>query len=200
MEATSSSLAVSQSKSMLACEHTLAFKWSHDGQENGRSPVLKIMEKTMAPIVTTTDPTLSRRLQTAGLFILRYGLVALLLVFGLPKWTQAEAEGIQPWLAHSPWMSWLYRMTSVQGASIVIGIVELMIAAMIAVRRWLPGVSAVGGALAIAMFLTTLSFLITTPKINADSQGFLIKDVFLLGASIWSTGESLAERARRVLP
>jgi uncharacterized membrane protein YkgB len=157
------------------------------------------MERTMARIVTTTDP-LSRRLQAAGLLILRYGLVALLLVFGLEKWTWAEAEGIQPWLAHSPWMSWLYRVTSVQGASIVIGIVELTIAAMIALRRWLPGVSAVGGAMAIAMFLTTLSFLITTPKIDAGSQGFLIKDVFLLGASVWCTGESLAERARRVLP
>jgi uncharacterized membrane protein YkgB len=97
-------------------------------------------------------------------------------------------------------MSWLYRVTSVQGASIVIGIVELTIAAMIALRRWLPGVSAVGGVMAIAMFLTTLSFLITTPKIDAGSQGFLIKDIFLLGASVWSTGESLAERARRVLP
>jgi uncharacterized membrane protein YkgB len=168
-------------------------------KENGRSPVLKISKKTMTPIVTTTNPKLSCRLQAAGLFLLRYGLVALLLVFGLEKWTRAEAEGIQPWLAHSPWMSWLYRVTSVQRASIVIGIVELTIAAMIALRRWLPGVSAVGGVMAIAMFLTTLSFLITTPKIDAGSQGFLIKDIFLLGASVWSTGESLAERARRVL-
>jgi reactive chlorine resistance protein C len=157
------------------------------------------MEKTMAPIVATTDPVLSRRLQAAGLIILRYGLVTLLLIFGLEKWTRAEAEGVQHWVAHSPWMSWLYRVTSVQGASIVIGIVELMIAAMIALRRWLPGVSAVGGVMAIAMFLTTLSFLITTPNIDQASQGFLIKDIFLLGASVWSTGESLAERARRAL-
>jgi reactive chlorine resistance protein C len=183
---------------MLACEHPLAFKWSHDGQENGRSPVLKIMKKIVASIIT--DPMLSRRLQAAGFFILRYGLVALPIVFGLQKWTRAEAEGIQPWVGHSPWMSWLYGVTSVQGASIVIGIVELTIAAMIALRRWLPWVSAVGGAMAIAMFLTTLSFLITTPKIDEGSQGFLIKDIFLLGAAVWSTGESLAERARRVSP
>src|SRR5689334_5249007 len=111
------------------------------------------MKKTMVPIIAVTDTPLPRRLQAAGLFILRYGLVALLLVFGLEKWTQAEAEGIQPLVAHSPWMSWLYRVASVQGASIVIGIVELTIASMIALRRWLPGVSAAGGAMAIVMFL-----------------------------------------------
>ena len=157
------------------------------------------MKNTITPIVSTIDPALSRRLQAVGLFILRYGLVALLLVFGLEKWTWAEAEGIQPWVAHSPLMSWLYRVTSVQGVSIVIGCVELTIAAMIGLRRWLPGVSAVGGTLAIFMFLATLSFLITTPKIDAGSQSFLIKDIFLLGASVWTTGESLAERARRVM-
>ena len=184
---------------MLACEHLLDFKWSHDDQESGPSPVSKIMEKSTGRIIVSAHPTLSRGLQKAGLFILRYGLVALLLVFGLEKWTRAEAEGIQPWIAHSPWMSWLYGVTSVQGASIVIGVVELAIAAMIALRRWLPGVSAVGGAMAIAMFLTTLSFLVTTPRIDEGSQGFLIKDIFLLGTSVWSTGESLAEQARRVL-
>jgi uncharacterized membrane protein YkgB len=42
------------------------------------------------------------------------------------------------------------------------------------------------------MFLSTLSFLITTPNIDPGSQGFLLKDVFLLGVAVWSTGESLA--------
>jgi uncharacterized membrane protein YkgB len=126
--------------------------------------------------------------------ILRYGLVALLLVFGLEKWTPAEAQGIQPLVAHSPFMSWLYRVTTVQGASIAIGVVELIIAGMIAARRFLPTVAAAGSALAIVMFLTTISFLFTTPNIDPGSQGFLLKDIFLLGVAVWSTGESLAAR------
>ena len=137
---------------------------------------------------------LPQYLESAGTAILRYGLVALLLLFGLMKWTQAEAEAIQPWVAHSPFMSWLYAVTSVQGASIAIGIVELAIAAMIAARRFLPGVAAAGSALAIVMFLSTLSFLVTTPNIDPGSQGFLLKDIFLLGVAVWSTGEALAAR------
>jgi uncharacterized membrane protein YkgB len=135
---------------------------------------------------------LPRYLEATGTAILRYGLVALLLLFGLMKWTRAEADGIQPWVSHSPFMSWLYLVTTVQGASIAIGVVELVIAAMIAARRFAPRVAAVGSALGIGMFLATLSFLFTTPNLDPGSQGFLMKDIFLLGVAVWSTGESLA--------
>lgn len=136
--------------------------------------------------------TTSRRLQSAGTIILRYGLAALLLLVGAEKWTKVEADSIQPWMSHSPFMSWMYQVMSVQGASIAVGIVELAIAAMLVSRRWSPRLSLIGSLLGVLMFLTTLSFLFTTPNLDAGSQGFLIKDVFLLGASIWSAGESLA--------
>jgi uncharacterized membrane protein YkgB len=142
--------------------------------------------------VPLSPSRLPQRLEATGTAILRYGLVALLILFGLMKWTRAEADAIQPWVSHSPFMSWLYAVTSVQGASIAIGVVELAIAAMIAMRHFVPQVAALGSALAILMFLSTLSFLVTTPNIDPGSQGFLLKDVFLLGVAVWSTGESLA--------
>jgi len=40
------------------------------------------------------------------------------------------------------------------------------------------------------MFLTTLSFLITTPNVG-EASGFLLKDLTLLGAAIWTAGEAL---------
>ena len=107
---------------------------------------------------TTLASRIAPRLRTAGLLIMRYGLVALLLIFGLQKWTRAEAEGIQPLVSHSPFMSWLYLVFSVQGASIAIGVVELAIAAMIAARRWVPVIAAAGSAMGIVMFLITSAF------------------------------------------
>jgi uncharacterized membrane protein YkgB len=157
------------------------------------------MEMEKRILQNTTIPTQAAvYLQGTGLFLLRYGLAAMMLLFGLQKWTKAEAEGIQPWVSHSPLMSWLYHLTSVQGASKAIGVVELAIAVMIILRRWLPGIAAIGSAMAIVMFSITLSFLITTPNINPGSQGFLIKDIFPLGVAIWSTGESLSEIVPRV--
>jgi uncharacterized membrane protein YkgB len=58
-----------------------------------------------------------------------------------------------------------------------------------------------GSAVAVLMFLTTLSFLFSTPGWEPSLGGFpalsgavgqfLLKDVVLLGAAIWSLGEAL---------
>lgn len=131
------------------------------------------------------------RLRNVGAFILRYSLVFFLLFFGALKWTPAEAKGIEPMVSHSPLMSWLYPLFGVQGGSEAIGVVELIIGVLISLRRWLPRASAIGSMAASGMFLVTLSFLFTTPNLG-EGSGFLIKDLTLLGAALWTGGEALA--------
>ncbi len=128
----------------------------------------------------------------------RYAIVALLLLFGAMKWTGAEARGIEPFVAHSPFWSWLYPLLGVQGVSIFFGVLEIAAAAAIALRPWSPRVSALGSAFTILMFLNTISFLFTTPGLLASPEsGFVLKDLVLLGGSIWCLAEALtAERAR----
>jgi uncharacterized membrane protein YkgB len=139
-------------------------------------------------------------LQLMGVMLLRYALVVILLYFGAFKFTLAEAQAIQPLLAHSPFMSWLYRVSDVEGVSRLIGVAELTIAVLVALRPWRPIWSAAGSLAAVGMFLITLSFLITTPGLwqwvegfPAPTQGaaFLLKDVFLLGAAVCTAGEAL---------
>jgi uncharacterized membrane protein YkgB len=79
---------------------------------------------------------------------LRYSFVFFLLMFGALNWTEGEADGIRPLMANSPLMSWRYPLLSVQGASIAIGVVELLLSLMIACRRFLPLISEHGGAIA----------------------------------------------------
>src|SRR5215469_14263599 len=86
----------------------------------------------------------ARPFELVGGAILRYGLVLFLVLFGLAKFTQAEALTIQPWVANSPFLGWLYAVTSVQGASNLIGVIELALAALLAVRPWWPRASVVG--------------------------------------------------------
>jgi reactive chlorine resistance protein C len=45
--------------------------------------------------------------------------------FGGMKFTGYEANGIAPFIANSPIMSWLHVLFGVQGASYVIGVLEL---------------------------------------------------------------------------
>jgi uncharacterized membrane protein YkgB len=148
------------------------------------------------------------RLEAAAGGVLRYGLVAILLFFGTFKFTAVEANAIQPLVANSPFLSWLYSVASVRGVSGVIGTIEIAVALLIASRRFSPGLSAIGGLGGVATFAITLSFLFTTPglwvsvpgfplPVTNEIGGFLIKDLFLLGASGWSAAEALrAVRSR----
>jgi reactive chlorine resistance protein C len=139
----------------------------------------------------------ARPFQLLGAAILRYGLVLFLVLFGLAKFTDAEAQTIHPWVANSPFLWWLYAVTTLQGASNVIGLLELTLGALLAVRPWWPRVSVVGSLGATLAFLITLSFLVTTPNLSPEWQGFLMKDLILVGAAVWTAGDALHEVERR---
>jgi uncharacterized membrane protein YkgB len=145
--------------------------------------------------------SMSSRVEAVGRELARYGLVVVVTWIGLMKFTAYEAEGISGFVAHSPLISWAYGLMSVRGFSALLGVVEVAIAVLIALRPFSPRASALGSALAVAMFLTTLSFLGTTPGVWEPSLGgfpalsampgqFLIKDLALLGVSLWSFGEA----------
>ncbi len=145
--------------------------------------------------------SLSSRAEAAGRELARYGLVVVIAWIAFMKFTAYEAEGIRPFVANSPLMSWVYGLISVRSFSAVLGVVEVAIALLIAARPFSPRASVLGSALGVGMFLTTLSFLATTPGVWEPSAGgfpalsalpgqFLIKDLALLGISLWSLGES----------
>ena len=142
-----------------------------------------------------------------GAFLIRYGLVLVLGWIGAMKFTAYEAEGIKTLVETSPFMSWIYKVFSLQATSNVIGLAELTAAALIAIRPLAPKLSAIGSVLAVFTFLTTLTFLFSLPGWEASlggfpalsgSGGFLLKDVVLLGAAFFTLGDSLAsERQAR---
>jgi uncharacterized membrane protein YkgB len=130
--------------------------------------------------------------------VTRYSIAFLLMLFGAMKWTAAEAHGIQPLVSHSPIWGWLYGVLGIQGTSIFFGVFEIAAAIAIATRPWLPILSAAGSAFCVIMFFTTLSFLFTTPGLLAgEGAGFIMKDMVLLGGSIWTAGEALAAARKR---
>ena len=146
---------------------------------------------------STTEAMVSR---IAG-HLARYGLVIVIGWIGLLKFTSYEAQGIQPLVAHSPFMSWLYDIFSVTTFSSLLGVLEVGTAVLLAVKPWWPKVSAVGSLVAVGLFVATISFLFTTPGIGESAAGgfpalsmtgqFLIKDVALLGLAAWTLADAL---------
>lgn len=147
------------------------------------------MNMKHSPAVMRVTFRRAQRLERAGAGLVRWSLVFLLVFFGALKWTAHEAESIRPLIVNSPLLWWIDRAFGPQGASEFIGLIELATAALIAARRWAPRLAMVGGMLGIGMFVTTLSFIFTTPNIG-DGAGFLLKDVTLLGTAAWIAGEA----------
>ncbi|HKV17697.1 MAG TPA: DUF417 family protein, partial [Mycobacterium sp.] len=144
-------------------------------------------------------------LTSAGHIVSRYGLVIVLAWIGFGKYLKMEARVL---IEHSPLMSWVYHFLSSGVVAASLGTAEIVAAILIALRPWWPTVSAVGSAMAIVLFIGTVSFLFTTPGLavghlagvpilGAQPGQFLLKDVVLLGVSVWTLGESLGARGKR---
>lgn len=136
----------------------------------------------------------------------RYGLAIVLLWYGGLKFMNYEAQGIQPLVSESPFMSWLYEIFSVNTFSALLGVMEIAAAVLLLVKPWWPKVSVFGSLLAISLFVATISFLFTTPGVFVASEGgfpalsldggFLMKDIALLGISVWTLADALRATRR----
>jgi uncharacterized membrane protein YkgB len=149
------------------------------------------------------DNTLNRASEAftrCGQLVSRYGLVVVLAWIGFGKYVKMESRVL---IEHSPLMSWMYDVFSVTTVARGLGTMEILAALLIALRPVWPRASAVGSALAVVLFLGTLSFLFTTPGVVAHRAAgipvlsalpgqFLLKDLVLIGVAIWTLGDSLA--------
>ena len=139
--------------------------------------------------------------------VARYGLAIVIGWIGIFKFCSYEALNIQPLVANSPFMGWVYNVFSVQAFSSLLGVVEIVTALLLMVKPWYPRISLAGSALAIVLFVSTLSFVLTTPGVGEASAGgfpllsmtgqFLIKDLVLLGVSLWTLADAMETVAHR---
>jgi uncharacterized membrane protein YkgB len=151
------------------------------------------------PVAITRLDKTGPLLMRVGQLVARNGLVVVLAWIGFGKYVKMEARVL---IEHSPLMSWIYDYLSVTTVSRGLGTMEIIAALLIASRPVLPRASAVGSALAVVLFLGTLSFLFTTPGVvathaaglpvlSAQPGQFLLKDLVLIGVAIWTLGDSL---------
>ncbi|MBN2993614.1 DUF417 family protein [Pseudomonas cedrina subsp. fulgida] len=153
--------------------------------------------------VTSDQPILSSslsKLNKASRTIALSGVVLPLLMIGLLKFTQIEAQVLVPLISGTPWLAWLYPAFGETGTSYLLGVVEILTALLLIVSPWSARAAIAGGLLAALIFFTTVSMLLVLPIWEAGSGGFpwlnflgtfLIKDVALLGVSLVILAEGL---------
>jgi uncharacterized membrane protein YkgB len=123
------------------------------------------------------------------------------------KFTSYEAHGIMGLEANSPFFRPLLLAFGVQGLSNLLGVVEISTAVLLIAGRFSPRAGLLGSAMGILTFLSTLTFLFTTPgwepslggfpALSAGVGQFLLKDLVLLGASFYTARQSVESLAAR---
>lgn len=131
-----------------------------------------------------------------GVTVTRIGLIIVLLWIGGLKAFEYEADGIVPFVANSPTMSFFYKFPSPEykkhmnpegvlipenrawhrenntyGFAYGLGAVIVLYGLMLCLHPWLPQVAALGSLLVVIMSVVTLTFLITTPETWVSSSG-----------------------------
>ena len=150
---------------------------------------------------TNAEATAGQRISALTEHAVLFSIVLVLIWIGGMKFTAYEAGAIEGLVASSPLTSWLYAVLSLQGASNLIGTIEIAmaIALLIGIRH--RGAAILGALAATITFAVTLSFIFTAPGWEASLGGFpalsvvpgqfLLKDVVLLAASIGLLGKAL---------
>ena len=138
---------------------------------------------------------LASRMDRAGVALTRAGLILVLLWIGGLKAFRYEADGIVPFVANSPFMSFFYAdpahykphmnpegvLNSENRAwheanhtyefAFGLGAVIVLYGLLMLLHPWFPQAAAVGSFLVFVMSFVTLSFLITTPESWVPSLG-----------------------------
>lgn len=148
-----------------------------------------------------SSQTVGQSISALGDHAVLFSIVAVLTWIGAMKFTGYEAGAIEGLVASSPLTSWLYSILSLQGASNLIGSVEIATAIALVIGIRYRTAAILGSLAAIATFSVTLSFLFTAPGWEASLGGFpalsvvpgqfLLKDVVLLAAAIALLGKAL---------
>lgn len=155
-----------------------------------------------------SNGTYGSRLMGLGIYGAYFALAVIYFWFGGMKFTSYEAQGLVPLVGNSPLLGWVYKIFSVTTFSSLLGVLEVSIGLLIAARLISPKLSFVGGLLSAGLFITTLSFMLSTPGVIEPSLGFpaisgapgqfLLKDIGLLAASIFVAGHSLVAVEARI--
>lgn len=87
------------------------------------------------------------KLITIGENISRYGIVFILLVFGIFKFTATEAEDIKPLIDNSLFFNWMIAILSIRVISGIIGVLEIIAAIAIGLRFFSPQIAFYGSLL-----------------------------------------------------
>jgi uncharacterized membrane protein YkgB len=130
-----------------------------------------------------------------GYYISIFGAGSILFWIGIFKFTPTEAEAIKHLVENHFLTFFVYDIVSVQTVSNAIGTIEIIIALLLIFSVKFASLRKYAAIGMVVTFLTTLSYLLTTPGIWKTVDGipvtdfFILKDLMLLGFGLMILNE-----------
>jgi uncharacterized membrane protein YkgB len=136
-----------------------------------------------------------------GYPVVRASMVIMFLFFGYQKWFPYEATVLIPYISNGPFLSWMYPVFGVTGATYFLGAAEWIFGALLFVGFWNKTAGIIGAIGSCGSFISTVTILPWMPGAWAASAGgfpamsgtgaFLVKDLVLLAASFYLLEQDL---------
>jgi uncharacterized membrane protein YkgB len=127
--------------------------------------------------------------------VVRASMVIIFFFFGYQKWFAYEAHELIPFISNGPFISWMYPVFGIQGASWFLGVSEWLFGALLFMGFWNKKLGVLGALGSCVTFIMTITIIPFMPDGWAPSAGgfpamvgnvaFLMKDVILFAASFY---------------
>jgi uncharacterized membrane protein YkgB len=137
--------------------------------------------------------------------LVRASMVLIFLMFGYQKWFEYEAQVLIPYISNGPFISWMYPVFGVRGASWFLGVSEWLIGTLLFLGFWDKRLGVLGAAGSCLTFVATVTIIPFMPDGWAPSAGgfpamvgnvaFLMKDVVLLAVSFYLLKQDIVRLA-----
>lgn len=115
-----------------------------------------------------------------GYYISLFGAAIILLWIGIFKFTPTEANAIKPLVENHFLTFFVYNFAGIQTVSNAIGMIEIIIALLLIFSVKFASLRKYASIGMIVTFLTTLSYLFTTPGVWKIVDGIPVTDFFIL--------------------
>ena len=127
--------------------------------------------------------------------LVRASMVIIYFFFGYQKWFPYEAKELIPFFTHGPFISWMYPVFGMTGATYFLGVSEWLFGALILAGFWNKKLGALGALGSVFTFITTVTTIPFLPNGWEASAGgfpamvgnvaFTMKDVALFAISVY---------------
>ncbi len=143
--------------------------------------------------------TIGKALTACSHFLFRFGLAIILIWLGYLKFKNDDSDFLKNFLTNSDAYHWLLTYITSHSLVLILASLQIILGILIATNNYAPKLAFWAGLITVVFFMLSISTTLTSDAIWLKGSSFpdlstvgqsALKDLLLLAAAAWSTGDS----------